>query len=180
MRSPFLSCGRTSFGFTLLETLTALLAIAGVPRFTMPALKSQIIAKEVDAASGRLFRDLQLDRVDSIRRGVPVVLCPFADGASCQPGGQWRQGCIGFEDRIRDQRRDNGEEILLPGPSTPSVDVEWRSPNWLRFTRTAKPGPTGISKFCSSNRSKTRGVIIYQTGRVHVDERSPSGGPVLC
>ena len=180
MRSPFLSCGRTSSGFSLVETLIVLMIIAGVLGFAVPGFQNKIIAKEVDAASGRLFQDLQLARVDSIRRGVPVVLCPSADGASCQFGGQWRQGWIGFEDLNRDQRRDHTETILLSGPSTTSVSVEWRSPNWLRFSPDGGAWPNGHFRICSNDLSKARAVIIYRTGRVRVDDRSPSGGPVLC
>ena len=180
MSFPLSFCERTSSGFSLVETLIALMIIAGVLGFTVPDFQDQIIAKEVDAASGRLFRDLQLARVNSIRRGVPVVLCPSADGASCQFGGQWREGWIGFEDHNRDQRRDNDEEILLSGPSTPSVSVQWRSPNWLRFSPDGEAWPNGHFKICSSDRSKARAVIIYRTGRARVDHRSPSGGPVLC
>ena len=180
MRFPLLFCERTSSGFSLVETLIALMIIAGVLGLAVPGLHNQIIAKEVDAASGRLFRDLQLARVDAIRRGVPVVLCPSADGASCQFGGQWRHGWIGFEDRNRDQRRDNDEEILLSGLSTPSVSVKWRSPNWLRFSPDGEAWPNGHFRICSRNLSKSRAVIIYRTGRARVDHRSPSGGPVLC
>ena len=180
MRSPFLSCGRTSSGFSLVETLIVLAIGAAVLGFAVPGFQNQIIAKEVDAASGRLFRDLQLARVDSIRRGVPVVLCPSPDGASCQFGGQWRQGWIGFEDRNRNQHRENGEEILLSGPSTTSVNVEWRSPNWLRFSPDGKAWPNGHFRICSNDLSEARAVIIYRTGRVRVDDRSPSGGAVLC
>ena len=180
MRSPFLSCGRTSSGFSLVETLIVLAIIAAVVGFAVPGLQNQIISKEVDAASGRLFRDLQLGRADAIRRGVPVVLCPSPDGASCQFGGQWRQGCIGFEDRNRNQHRENGEEILLSRPSTTSVSVEWRSPNWLRFSPDGEAWPNGHFRICSNDLSEARAVIIYRTGRVRVDDRSPSGGAVLC
>ena len=180
MRSPFLSCGRTSSGFSLVETLIVLAIIAAVVGFAVPGLQNQIISKEVDAASGRLFRDLQLGRVDAIRRGVPVVLCPSPDGASCQFEEPWRQGWIGFEDRNRNQHRENGEEILLSGPSTTSVSVEWRSPNWLRFSPDGEAWPNGHFRICSNDLSEARAVIIYRTGRVRVDDRSPSGGPVLC
>ena len=77
MRSPFLSCGRTSSGFSLVETLIVLAIIAAVVGFAVPGLQNQIISKEVDAASGRLFRDLQLGRVDSIRRGCPSSSAPL-------------------------------------------------------------------------------------------------------
>ena len=180
MRFRFLPSARNSPGFSLVETLIVLVIIAVVLGFAVPGSHSQIIAKEVDAASGRLFRDLQLARVESIRRGVPVVLCPSADGASCQFAGQWRQGWIGFEDLNWDQRRDHTETILLFGPSATSVSVEWRSPNWLRFSHDGGAWPNGHFRICSNDLSKARAVIIYRTGRVRVDNRSPSGGAVLC
>ena len=89
MRSPFLSCGRTSSGFSLVETLIVLMIIAGVLGFAVPGFQNQIIAKEVDAASGRLFQDLQLARVDSIRRGCPSssALLRMAHLASLEDSG---------------------------------------------------------------------------------------------
>ena len=83
-----------SQGFSLTETLVVLAVIAGVLGFAVPGWQNQIIAKEVDVASGRLFRDLQLARAESIRRGVPVVLCPSEDRAFCLRGGEWHQGWI--------------------------------------------------------------------------------------
>ena len=76
--------------------------------------------------------------------------------------------------------RENGEEILLSGPSTTSVSVQWRSPNWLRFSPDGEAWPNGHFRICSNDFSKARAVIIYRTGRVRVDDRSPSGGAVLC
>ena len=180
MRFPFLSRARNSPGFSLVETLVVLIIIAGVLGLAVPDFSTQIIAKEVDVASGRLFQDLQFARVHSIRRGVPVVLCPSEDGTSCLLGGQWQQGWIGFEDFNRDERRDHAEKILLVGPLTTSVSVKWRSRNWLRFSPDGEAWPNGHFRICSSDLSKARAVIIYRTGRVRVDNRSPSGGPVLC
>ena len=176
----YFSRAQDTQGFSLVETLVVLAIVVGVLGFAEPRLNEQIIAKEVDAASGRLFRDLQLARVDSIRRGVSVVICPSEDGASCLLRGQWHQGWIGFEDLNRDQRRDHGEKILLVGPSTTSVSLKWRSPHWIRFSPDGGAWPNGHFRIGSNDLSKARAVIIYRTGRVRVDDRSPSGGAVFC
>ena len=99
----------SNHGFSLVETFIGLALIALLLGFAVPTWQTQIIAKEVETASGHLFRDLQLARIEAIRRGVPVVLCPSEDGASCLWGGEWHKGWIGFEDPDRNQRREPAE-----------------------------------------------------------------------
>ncbi len=171
---------QNSQGFSLTETLVVLAVIAGVLGFAVPGWQDQIIAKEVDVASGRLFRDLQLARAESIRRGVAVVLCPSEDRAFCLRGGAWHQGWIGFEDPDQDQDRDPNEAILFVGPSTAPVTVGWRRPNWIRFTPEGAAWPNGHFRICGNNLSKARALIVYWTGRARLDNKSPSGGPVFC
>ena len=152
---------QNSRGFSLTETLVVLAVIAGVLGFAVPGWQNQIIAKEVDIASGQLFRDLQLARAESIRRGVALVL-------------------RSSEDPDQDQYRDPNEAILFVGPSTAPVTVGWRRPNWIRFTPEGAAWPNGHFRICGNNLSKARALIVYWTGRARLDNKSPSGGPVFC
>ena len=151
---------QNSQGFSLTETLVVLAVIAGVLGFAVPGWQNQIIAKEVDVASGRLFRDLQLARAESIRRGVALVLRPS-------------------EDPDQDQYRDPNEAILFVGPSTAPVTVGWRRPNWIRFTPEGAAWPNGHFRICGNNLSKARVLLVYWTGRDRFDNKDPSGGLVF-
>jgi type IV fimbrial biogenesis protein FimT len=170
----------SNHGFSLVETFIGLALVALLLGFAVPAWKTQIIAKEVETASGHLFRDLQLARVEAIRRGVPVVLCPSEDGASCLWGGEWHKGWIGFEDPDRNQRREPAEAILVIGSSTAPITIRWRSPNWLRFMPQGEAWPNGHFRVCDKTRSLTYSVIVYRTGRARLGNKSPSGASILC
>ena len=170
----------SNHGFSLVEAFIVLALIAVVLGFAVPAWQTQIIAKEVDTASGQLFRDLQLARVESIRRGVRVVLCPSQDSEICHPDGDWGNGWIGFEDPDGNHRYDRTESILLIGPAFARVNINWRSPNWLRFMPQGEAWPNGHFRVCDKSNSRTQSVIVYQTGRARLASKSPSGSPVLC
>jgi len=180
MRFPFISRVQNSQGFSLVETLVVLAIIAGVLGFAVPGWQKQIIAKEVDTASGQLFRDLQLARVESIRRGVPVVLCPSEGDETCRSDGDWGNGWIGFEDHDGDQTYDSTESILLVGPAFARVSINWRNPNWLRFMPQGEAWPNGHFRVCDKSHSRTHSVIVYRTGRARLGKKSPSGAPILC
>ena len=167
-------------GFSLVEAFIVLALIALLSGFAVPAWQTQIIAKEVDTASGQLFRDLLLARVESIRRGVPVVLCPSRDGEICHPDGDWGNGWIGFEDHDGNQSHDRTESILFVGLALPRVNINWRSPNRLRFMPQGEAWPNGHFRVCGNKHSKKRAVIVYRTGRARLASKSPSGAPVLC
>ncbi len=86
---------QNSQGFSLTETLVVLAVIAGVLGFAVPGWQNQIIAKEVDIASGRLFRDLQLARAQihpAGSRGCPLPFrgsCILPAGRSVAPRLDW-------------------------------------------------------------------------------------------
>lgn len=103
--------GRSS-GHTLIEVaiLTAVIGIlAGVG---LPTL-ADALARQAVAAAASSWRDAHaIGRSHAILRRVPTVLCPSADGATCQATLTWQGGYMLFEDPNRNRRRDATERVI--------------------------------------------------------------------
>jgi type IV fimbrial biogenesis protein FimT len=117
----------SSCGFSLVEILvvlaiTSLLAVAATPGFM-----SLINGNRLAGTSNELIAVLQSARLEAIRRGLRVVVCPSNDGATCSAGAKWN-GLLSFEDADGDAIFDGGETVLRSHLLTPPLEL-WASSN---------------------------------------------------
>jgi len=180
MTRPFSTKLLLGNGFTFVELLVVLGIIAGLLGLAMPQWRGQIIAKQVDTASNLLLHHLNLARIESIRTGLPVLVCPTSSGIRCEPGTSWSAGWFGFIDGNQDRSYDPNERIIFVAPSSPGVDVRWRTPNWIRFRPQGEAWPNGHFRFCSQSDRYVRTVIVYLTGRARLGVNTPAGKAVWC
>jgi type IV fimbrial biogenesis protein FimT len=131
----------------------------------------------------QFIQAVYLARSEAIKRNGVVSLCPSLDSERCAPTGTpWQQGWIVFVNTDRDAPavRDVDEELLR-------VYAPWErgAVNANRATLTFRPfgqmGVTATFTFCDDRGPQAaRAVIISQTGRPRVSNRSPSGKPLAC
>lgn len=173
---------RNSRGFSLYElvltlTLMGLLVGLGLPSFAGIAARSRIHA-EINA----LFHAVHVARKESIMRRQVVSICPSPDGRRCDPGRDWSQGWIMFNDRDRDSppQRDPGESLLQSHIVDDSVMI---TANRGTFTlrATQKRATNGTLVVCDrAGRVTPRALVVSYTGRPRVATETPRGEPYRC
>ncbi len=112
-----------------------------------------------------------------------VSLCPSLDAEDCAPtGNTWHTGWIVFVNGDRDSPavRDADEELLRVYAPWPGGSLT-ANRTTLSFRPFGQMGVTATFTFCDDRGSPAaRAVIISQTGRPRVSDRSASNTPLAC
>ena len=88
----------TCKGFTILELLITLSAIAIIVLVTVPGSKVLLEKYRLKTASGQLFSGLELARAEAQQRSSTVMMCPSSNGHSCRRDGDWSLGWLVYTD----------------------------------------------------------------------------------
>jgi type IV fimbrial biogenesis protein FimT len=170
-------------GLTLPELVFTLAICAGMLGWAVPTFRDVQRNSARTREVNRLVHDVYLARSEAIKRNGVVSLCPSLDGEWCAPSGTpWQRGWVIFVNRDRDSPavRDDGEDLLR-------VYAPWDkgAVNANRATLSFRPfgqmGVTATFTFCDQRGSKdARAVIISQTGRPRVSDRSASNTALVC
>jgi type IV fimbrial biogenesis protein FimT len=159
--------------------------IATVAALALPALGSFLREQRLISWTYTLMGDLSLARSESIKRGVPVVMCRTVDGSSCHRHrgfrSDWSRGWILFANVDEDSRRDPTEPLLLhrQGPP-PGLSLHFNQ-RWRISFRPDGRAKNGSFTLCAGRRDPiSRAVVLYMTGRPRVSRRAAGGGPLRC
>lgn len=136
-RSPFLSYLKNSFikhtgsamqstikikpsmqGFTLLELMITVAIAAILLGIGIPSFIGLVNNNRLTSTTNDFITAINTTRVEAIRQGQRVTLCPSTNNTSC--GGTWESGWIIFNDINHNAVVDNGETILHTGSATPT------------------------------------------------------------
>lgn len=85
-------------GFTVLEVMITLAAIAIVVLVTVPGSNMLMEKYRLKTASGKLFSGLELARSEAQQRSITVMMCPSSNGHTCRRDGDWSMGWVVFTD----------------------------------------------------------------------------------
>lgn len=101
-------------GFTLVELVTVLAIAAIFTTIAVPGYKAMIQNNKVASATNKLSASLHLARMEAVRRGVAVAVCPAASTAytACGTSAQWSQGWIVFLDADKDNFIDATSDLV--------------------------------------------------------------------
>jgi len=170
-------------GHTLPELVFTMAITIGLLGWGVPAFRDLQLNAARTREVNQFIQAVYLARSEAIKRNGVVSLCPSLDGEWCAAsGGSWHSGWIIFVNRDRDSPavRDSGEELLR-------VYAPWDkgAVNANRATLSFRPfgqmGVTATFTFCDQRGSKAaRAVIISQTGRPRVSDRSASNTALVC
>jgi type IV fimbrial biogenesis protein FimT len=170
-------------GLTLPELVFTLAICAGMLGWAVPTFRDVQRNSARTREVNRLVHDVYLARSEAIKRNGVVSLCPSLDGETCAAhGASWSDGWIVFVNLDRDSPavREPGEPLL-------SVHERWgagtttANRSTLSFRPFGQVGVTATFTFCDDRGSRAaRAVIISQTGRPRVSDRSASRGPLTC
>lgn len=170
-------------GYTLPELVFTLAIAGGLLGWGVPAFRDL----RLDAARSRevnqFVQAVHLARSEAIKRNGVVSLCPSLDGEWCAPAGTpWQRGWIVFVNADRDAPavRDAGERLLRIYAPWPRGAVGANRAT-LSFRPFGQMGVTATFTFCDARgAAAARAVIISQTGRPRVSDRSASGALLHC
>jgi type IV fimbrial biogenesis protein FimT len=100
--SQFAGLPHRSRGLTAIELLTTLAIIAMVTAIAVPGMREFVQNSRASADANALIGALAIARNEAINRGVPVSVCPSADGATCTTANpdDWSSGWIVFTDAV--------------------------------------------------------------------------------
>ncbi len=168
--------------YTLYELLLTLTVAAVVMSIGLPSFSGTIARQRQRVEIDALFHAVHLARKESIMRRRVVSLCPSTDGRRCNPGRDWSQGWLMFDNRDADEppQVDDGEPVL----TRRTVDRAMRvTANRRGFTlrATVKRATNGTFVVCDrAGRVRPRALVVSYTGRPRVASKQRSGDPYAC
>ena len=170
-------------GFSLTELVFTMAIVAGLLSWGIPTFRdiqrNSVRTREVN----QFVQAVYLARSEAIKRNGVVSLCPILDGDTCAPAGTpWHRGWIVFVNVDRDSpaARDGGEDLLRVYAPWPKGRVN-ANRGTLSFRPFGQAVVTATFTFCDDRGSAgARAVIISQTGRPRVSDRSASNTPLTC
>ena len=169
-------------GFTMVELLTCLAVIVVLTAWGAPSFGTLLRDSRRTREVNQFLQAVYLARSEAIKRNGVVSLCPSLDGSGCAPATAWQSGWLVFVNNDRDAPaiRDAGEELLRVYPPWDSGHI-LSNRTTLSFRPYGQMGVTATVTFCDDRGSAAaRAVIISQTGRPRVSNRSSSGGALSC
>ena len=92
------SQSKLSTGFTVVELMVAMAALAIVILIAVPGSSAVIEKYQLRSTSNDLHQGLSLARTESHARSMVVRLCPSSNGHTCRSDGNWNHGWLVYSD----------------------------------------------------------------------------------
>lgn len=108
-------------GFSLIELLVTISIVAILAALVAPSFTNILAKQRVNSASSQLFSDLNLARIESIKRNRHVLACPSnTAGTGCLTGtNTWTQGWLVCVDADSDGTCDSITNTTDPNYPNP-------------------------------------------------------------
>lgn len=171
----------------MIELMIAVAMLAVLASFAVPAFTSVINGNRLAGMSNELAATLQSVRMDAVRTGQRVIVCPTNDGAACTTGVQW-SGWIAFSDANGNGSPQTAEILRVEQLRTPlelrvSTNVSGTGhrvvfrPDGFAYANNGNLLAANMSLCIPTARppQNVRDVTITPAGAVSVSRRSGSG-----
>lgn len=169
-----------SDGFTLTELLVVVLIIGVVTSISAPSMASFLHHQKSISAFNDFIHLIHTTRNQAIQNSTFITICANSDNHSC--GRDWNKGQIIFEDKNKNLKVDEGEQVVYRGSNiTEQYKVTWRAFQNKRYLRFAPNGMTdwqnGTFRFCNiEDKLLNRAIIINTAGRPRLSKDSNGDG----
>ena len=167
-------------GFSLIELMICVSIFIILGLYSAGAYTQKINENRVDSTAKRLIHHLALARLEAVRQGYPVTLCPGVASEGCKIGNGWQGGWVAFGDPNQNYILDPDERPILAGAASLGVTIGWRTPDRLLFKPNGSVWPNGHFRICDMTAKNQRAVIVYLTGRVRFSVQAPGNKSVRC
>ncbi|MEZ5635523.1 MAG: GspH/FimT family pseudopilin [Burkholderiaceae bacterium] len=146
---------RTVRGMSLIELLAGLAVVAILLGIAVPSFQGSIDATNSTTVRANIVNSVQRAVTQATLTNTRTVLCPSANGQSCDGGADWSAGWIGFMDRNGNREHDAGEHLL---------DRIERLPEGVRMTTSAGRTRLVFQPSASNGGSNVRFTICDRRG----------------
>lgn len=158
---------RSGGGFTLLETLVALMISAVLLTQAAPAWNTLIQAMRVRTVVSALERSLRLIRQEAILRQMPARLCPSRDLVFC--GGDWADGWLAFVDQTGDMFRDTDDPLLAAHEPVHGVTFRYNRGGLISTNSRGQLSQNGTMRICTPGADGDNiELIMVRSGRLRL------------
>lgn len=169
-------------GFTLIETLIALVIAALLVGIAVPAWSSASESAHAGATQAALLESLTRSIDHAALTGSEVVLCP-GDASGCRDTVDWSHGWVAWADLDGDRTRDAGETLLQTEPALRG-SVHLRSTSGRRrLVFQPNGGNVGSNvtfTLCDGRgAAQARSLVLANDGRLHAMHASATAA-VAC
>jgi type IV fimbrial biogenesis protein FimT len=130
-------------GFTMIELAVVMIMVAILTMIAIPSFQYITTANRISSEINSLLGDLQYARIEAVKEGYPVTVCPSSNGTTCTVANNWAIGWIVFAD-------SNGDGVVGTAPVEAILRVEPAIPNGDTLT--------------SDNTNATKGVTFNRDG----------------
>ncbi len=170
-------------GFTLIELIVVMTVAAIILAVATPSFMNIIADNRVSTAATEVVTVLNLGKSEAVRTGQTIVLCKrAASDTQCamDTSIDWSNGWLLFVDSDGSNQQNDGERIIrVESLTETSLDIAYDSSTasnrMINFNPNGRIAPNG--RFCFRNQhddSRSRAVVISQTGRVHTETQAYS------
>ena len=167
-------------GFTLVEMMVVVAVLVVTLTLGVPAFAATVQWAREANTYHLLSASLASARVSSMTGGMPVTVCPSADGAACRTDLVWEDGWIVYADPERSQQP--AVDAVLQHVDARGSGVAIRSTRGrhrVRFTPDGWSYGSNLSiRVCRMRDAVLRGkVVVNNAGRPRVER---AAGPEAC
>ncbi|QOW25345.1 GspH/FimT family pseudopilin [Lysobacter sp. H23M47] len=168
-------------GLTLLELLVAIAVMGVMLGVGVPSFQSLQRRMRADTTFHMITSALATARATAVTRGVPVSLCPSADGLRCDRHTAWEKGWIVFEDADR-ASQPAADSAVMQRFGSLKGGVVLRSTagrTLLRFQPSGMSAGSNLSlRLCSEGDSTYLGsVVVNNAGRARTERKENESCP---
>ena len=157
-------------GFTLIESLIALVIVSILVSFMAPSFADLIQRSRATTVHNWIVTSIMVARQTAVTYSTLTTLCPSSTGLTC--GGQWHDGSIVFLDRNKNAQVDSEDRVIkwfqfpLEGGT-----VKWRSFRNRNYLQITSMGYTNFQNgnfiYCPADQDPRfrRQIVINMIGR---------------
>ncbi|WP_133127438.1 GspH/FimT family pseudopilin [Legionella nagasakiensis] len=160
-------------GFSLVEFLTILTIAAIFTTLAIPGYNALIQNNKIVSAANKLSASLNFARMEAVKRGVRVAVCPAANAAftACGNNTQWSQGWIVFIDADNNNAIETTSDLVKVAQSLPNDAVITSSSDVISYDGSGflTNGASSLSlrtSGCTGNNARV--INIANSGRISI------------